>query len=147
MSNADIETLTETAFINWLNNHAVHGITLNIPVRYFAQDHSDTLTLPAIIVRAIREAEDPPYTGIWRMRVEVELLAQADDTNESALTTAWSNVVAILGFDDLPSQLSALDNFHCFGVVRSIAGNKQTVERHWLYAYPLTAFCMPQNNS
>jgi len=144
---ADIETLTETAFINWFNNKTVHGITLGIPVRYFAQDHTDTLTLPAIIVRAIREAEDPPFTGVWRLKVEIELLAQADDTNEATLTAAWSNIVAILGYDDLPAELSALDNFHCYGIVRGVAGNKQTVERHWLYTYPLTAFCMPMNNS
>ena len=145
MSNANVEYLT--AVINWLGNHAVHGITLGIPVRHFSEDHTSTLTLPAIIVRAIREAEDPPYSGVWRERVEVSLLAQADDTNDAALTTAWSNIIAILGDDDLPGKLSALDGFHCYGIIRSVAGERQTVERHWVYAYPLTAFCMPQNNA
>lgn len=142
---SNLERLTQQSVINWIENTAVHGVTVGVTPRHFETDNTNPVTLPIIIIKATREREEIVGSGVCRMRVEVGLIAQADDTTDATLSNQWSNFFDVLNWDELAARMSDLSGFYCYGVIRGEPSDKQTIERHWQFRYDFTAFCMPMD--
>lgn len=144
-----LEGLTEQAVIAWVGS-TVHGISLGItPRQEQTDDATSNLTLPAVIIKAVRDHEEPfSLTGVWRMRVMVDLLVNADDTTSAGKDTYWHNLMSILVRDDLASQLSAQkSNFYCYGVLYDGPTDQSEEDRHWRNSLTFSAWCMPMDLS
>ncbi len=129
----NLEDALESALSAWILDSTTHGITIGMPVRHEEQDSSDILTAPCVILKATREEEDPPLSGCWRLKVEVKMLVQADDTANATLTANWHNLMSILIRDDLASQLSSkVTNFRAYAVRYTGGTERDEQERHWL---------------
>lgn len=142
---SNLEKLTQQSVINWINNVDTHGITVAVAPRHFEQDKTTELTLPTIIVRAVRLREEIKGSGVWQIKVEVSLIAQADDTDDATLNSQWSNLQDVLNWDELAARLSDLDGFHCYGTVLSDPSDKSVIERYWQFKFEFLAFCMTQD--
>lgn len=143
-----LESVLEQALIVFIANTTVHGISLGIVARQEqTDDATSNLTLPAVIVKATREEEDPqPGTGVWRMRVEVSLLANADDTTRATLDIDWHNLMSILMWSALASQLSsAKTSFFCHAARFTGQTDRVEEDRHWRQSITFTAWCMSQD--
>lgn len=142
-----LETSIEQSLITWLQATATHGISLSaFNIRKAEEDATDALTLPAIIVKATREAEDPaPGTGCWRCNVEVQMLVQADDTAEATMKSHWHNLMYVLMWDDLKARLSDYEGLLIHGVVREAGTRRDVDDRHWLNSYNFTVWAISQD--
>jgi hypothetical protein len=104
---ADLERKTQQAFIGWIGQTSTHSVTLGITPRHAEEDDTDTKTLPAVWVNAVRQAELAPNTGVYQLTVDLVLEANMDDTSETTLAQYMDDLTDIIQWDTLATRLSA----------------------------------------
>ena len=136
-----IEDALEQAVIAFIADTGTHGITLGITARQEFEDDTDTLTLPAVVVKAERITEMSPATGNFQFRVTVTLKTQADDTTEATQRTQWHNLCSILMWDGLDSALvtSSL-GINARSVLREEITARTEIDRHWEQVFTFTVW-------
>ena len=127
-----IEDAIETALSTWIANTTTHHIDLSrFNVRHEEEGTEDNLTLPAIILHVERETEEPqPLVGVWRLKCTVTMLTQADDTATTQLEQDWNDLVAVLYWDELASQLTT-STLKVYAVRYDSPASHDHEERHW----------------
>lgn len=142
-----LEPALERALAAWLAATATHGITLTgYAIRLSEQDDSDNLTLPAITLKVEREAEDPaPGTGVWRCRVTVAMLTQAQDTATTAVEQDWHNLMSLLLWDDLAARLSDASGLRVYSVIRNAGTMRDVAQYHWSNSFIFTVWAVSQD--
>lgn len=111
----------------------------------FTAVEDDSKVLPCVIVRCL-SAETLVYgLGVWRARVAVAMLDNADDVTEATHKTNAEALFELVMRDDLAALLNAsvpADSFYVFGVAfESIT--QEFVERSWQSTMTLTLDCCP----
>ena len=110
---ADVEFLVEEAIIEQLATDAVLST-----IQILHDDDSGEIVLPAVVVKASDGEEKWHNTGIMQVVVGVHLHCNADDTPPEEIRDLWDRVMQVLLWDTLATELSTLEDFHCYGVVR-----------------------------
>ena len=96
-------------------------------------ENFDDVQLPAVFVRGTREAESIINSGIYRFRVEVTLLVQADDMGADDLDALWADVLCVThNITGLRDSINAMEPrlIHVFGILRDGPVSNAKTERH-----------------
>ena len=134
-----VENALELAVIAWLAASGTHGITLGITARQEFEDDTDTLSLPSIVVKAERLAEASPSIGNFQYRVTSRLTTQADDTLDATQRQQWHNLVSILMWDTLTTQLTTASlGINANSVMHEDSAPRTEQDRHWSQEFVFT---------
>lgn len=136
-----LEDALEQSVINWIAQTATHSITLGITARQEYEDNADSITLPAVIVKAERSAEITPGAGVYQFRVRCSLLSQADDTLNATQRTQWHNLCSILLWSALDTELSTstlkvVPN----SLLHDAGAERLEVSRHWEQTFTFSCY-------
>lgn len=140
----DVDWLCEEAALLWLGATVPGLAALDAAVtrRHFEEglrkEDPDTLqlvwnlrTLPCVVAEAASLQQIDPNVGIWRMQLDLTLLAAAD-TTDTAYRTYQRQLETRIHQSDLAAKLSAQHpGFHCGGIIDRIPGRKALVGRHF----------------
>lgn len=136
-----LEDALEQSVIAWIAATATHQINLGITARQEFADDSDTMTLPAVVVKAERLQELSPGLGNFQFRVTCTLLTQADDTSDATRRTLWHKLASILLWDALAAALTTNTlKVQANSVLREEAAPATLTERHWEQVFGFTCW-------
>lgn len=135
----DLERKTQQAFIDWFGQTSTHSVSLGITARHAEEDDTDTKTLPAVWVNAVRQEELAPNTGVYQLTVDVVLEVNLDDTSESTLAQYMDDLTDLIQWDTLAASLSALvSGFSVYGIESRGPCAKEIDGRITRRTYPVT---------
>lgn len=147
----DLVTLTEDAVMAWIQNVSAHGQDTGITPRRWSQSKFDqagdldTITLPALVVRAMREQQLHTKVAVYRFTVDTWLYMQADDTDTAAWDAMTAKLETIFSVDDLAGYLNASESaYSCRGIVSRMVGDKMTETRQWRVPYRIVLWASQQ---
>lgn len=114
----------------------------------FTGVEDDSKVLPCIIIRCLSAAAIESGLGIWRARVSVAMLDNADDTTEAQHKTKADALFALIVRDDIPATLNAqaADHFHVFHAEFE-SMQQEIVERSWQSTVSLSLVCTGEDIS
>lgn len=133
-----LEDLIEAAVISWLGNTQTHGKSFS---GYTLTTEGDlaTIALPAITVKANREAEEIG-AGVYRFGVDVTLHQQPFDSADSTRDTAWDDLVDVLTWDTLASKLAVTNALATYAVLHDRDTERTVDEMHHAARYSFSCW-------
>jgi hypothetical protein len=135
----DLERKTQQAFINWFGVTSTHSVTIGLTARHAEEDDTDTKTLPALWVKADRQAELSPGTGVFQLTVDVVLECNLDDTTEATMAQYMDDITDLVQWDTLATMLSnQVAAFTVYGIESRGPCSKEIDGRITRRTYPIT---------
>ena len=136
-----VEDALERAVIAWIAASGTHSISIGITARQEFEDYTDALTLPSIVVKAERLAEASPSLGNYQYRVTTTLTTQADDTLDATQRQQWHDLVSILMWDTLTTQLTTASlGINANSVQHEDSFPRTEADRHWTQEFVFTVW-------
>lgn len=114
----------------------------------FTGVEDDAKVLPCVIIRCLSVEVVESGLGIWRARVQVAMLDNADDTTEATHKTNTDALFALIARDDIPAILNAqtADHFHAF-YAEFDSMQQEIVDRSWQSTVGLSLVCSGEDIS